>query len=110
MQGWTTRRILKEAFKDRIPREVIERRKTGLPVPLLRWMRDDLGTVVREVLLSDASLGRGYFRKSALERLLDRNDVDGTFSKEVFSLLTLELWHREFVDANRTPCPQSAAN
>jgi asparagine synthase (glutamine-hydrolysing) len=110
VQGWTTKRILKEAFKDKIPREVIERRKTGLPVPLLRGMRDDLGTVVREVLLSDASLGRGYFRKSALEQLLGRNDVDGTFSKEVFSLLTLELWHREFVDANRTPCPQFAAN
>jgi asparagine synthase (glutamine-hydrolysing) len=101
VKGWTTKRILKEAFKDRIPHQVIERRKTGLPVPLRRWMRNDLGNLVRETLLSGRSLGRGYFRKSAIERLLRRNAVDGALMKEVFSLLTLELWHREFMDGQR---------
>ena len=98
VKGWTTKRILKEAFKDKIPSEVIERRKTGLPVPLRRWMRDDLADFVREVLLSGRSISRGYFQKNAIERLLQRNAVDGALMKEVFSLLTLELWHREFID------------
>jgi asparagine synthase (glutamine-hydrolysing) len=99
VKGWTTKRILKKAFKDRIPHEVIARRKTGLPVPLKRWMRNDLGDFVREMLLSGRSISRGYFRKSAIERLLQRNAVDGTLMKEVFSLLTLELWNTEFMDA-----------
>jgi asparagine synthase (glutamine-hydrolysing) len=98
VKGRTTKRILKEAFKDKIPREVIDRRKTGLPVPLRRWMRNDLGDFVREVLLSGRSISRGYFHKGALERLLQRNAVDGGLMKEVFSLLTLELWHTEFMD------------
>jgi asparagine synthase (glutamine-hydrolysing) len=98
VRGWTTKRILKAAFKDRIPSDIIRRRKTGLPVPLRRWMRNDLGGVVRDVLLDERSLSRGYFQRSGLERLLERNAVDGALMKEVFSLLTLELWHREFVD------------
>jgi asparagine synthase (glutamine-hydrolysing) len=98
VSNWTTKRILKEAFKDRVPREVIERRKAGLPVPLRRWMRSDLGDFVREILLSQSSLGRGYFQKGAVERLLQRNAVHGGLMKEVFSLLVLELWHREFMD------------
>ena len=98
VKGWTTKRIFKEAFKDRIPREVIDRPKTGLPVPLRRWMRKDLGDFVREVLLSGTSLGRGYFQKRGIEQLLERNAVDGALMKEIFSLLTLELWHTEFMD------------
>jgi asparagine synthase (glutamine-hydrolysing) len=99
VKGWTTKRILKEAFKDSIPREVIKRRKTGLPVPLRRWMRNDLGGFVREVLLGERSVARRYFQKNAIERLLQRNAADGVLMKEVFSLLTLELWHQEFIDA-----------
>jgi len=101
VKGWTTKRVLKEAFKGWIPREVLERRKTGLPVPLKRWMRDNLADCVRETLLSQRALGRGYFRKDAVEQLLRRNAVDGALMKEVFSLLTLEMWHAEFLDASQ---------
>jgi asparagine synthase (glutamine-hydrolysing) len=101
VKGWTTKRILKEAFKDSIPREVINRRKTGLPVPLRRWMRSDLQDFVRDVLLTGRSISRGYFRRSAIQKLLKSNAVNGDLMKEVFSLLTLELWHMEFIDAER---------
>jgi len=99
VKGWTTKRILKEAFKDSIPREVMNRRKTGLPVPLRRWMRSDLQDFVRDVLLTGRSISRGYFRRSAIQKLLKSNAVNGDLMKEVFSLLTLELWHMEFIDA-----------
>jgi asparagine synthase (glutamine-hydrolysing) len=98
VKGLVTKRILKGAFKDRIPHEIIRRRKTGLPVPLERWMRDDLRDYVDEILLDDRSLNRQYFHKSGIERLLKENAKGGSLMKEVFSLLTLELWHREFVD------------
>ena len=99
VRGTMTKRILKEAFKNKIPSEIIHRRKTGLPVPLKKWMRSELNGHVREVLLNGRSLNRGYFRKDGIERLLQQNQVDGTLMKEVFSLLTLEMWHAAFVDS-----------
>ena len=97
--GTVTKRVLKEAFKDKIPTGIINRRKTGLPVPLKKWMRNDLKGYIREVLLGEKSLHRGYFRKSAIEDLIQKNSVHGSLMKEVFSLLTLEMWHTEFVDS-----------
>jgi asparagine synthase (glutamine-hydrolysing) len=98
VKGMATKRVLKEAFKDKIPLEVLERRKTGLPVPLRRWMQKDLKGHIYGILLDEKSIGRGYFRRGAIERLLQRNEIDGALMKEVFSLLTLELWHRQFID------------
>ena len=72
VRGMVTKRILKEAFKDKIPQEIINRRKTGLPVPLKKWMRNDLKGYIREVLLGEKSLHRGYFRKSAIEDLIQK--------------------------------------
>jgi asparagine synthase (glutamine-hydrolysing) len=103
VRGATTKRILKQAFKDKIPSEIIHRRKTGLPVPLKKWMRSELNGHVREILLNGRSLSRGYFRKNGIERLLQLNQIDGTLMKEVFSLLTLEMWHTEFVDSQTAP-------
>jgi asparagine synthase (glutamine-hydrolysing) len=102
VKGLATKRVLKEAFRDKIPIEIIKRRKTGLPVPLRKWMRDDLKDYIREVLLSEKSLHRGYFCKSAVEDLINRNAVEGSLMKELFSLLTLELWHSEFIDSPRS--------
>jgi hypothetical protein len=53
------------------------------------------------VVLSESSLSRGYFRKSGIELFLQRNARDGGLMKEVFALLTLELWHREFMDSQK---------
>ena len=42
---------------------------------------------------------RGYFNKSTVEPVLARFEAGEKLAKEVFSLVTLELWHRGFVDS-----------
>jgi len=41
---------------------------------------------------------RGYYRNGAVSRLLQADSLHGSYAKEMFSLLALELWHREFID------------
>jgi asparagine synthase (glutamine-hydrolysing) len=98
VKGLTTKRILKQAFSKRIPKEIIRRKKAGFPIPIERWVQHELSGRVREVLLGRQFLGRGYFRKSEIEKLLALSDQGLPLAKEVFSLLTLELLHQEFVD------------
>jgi asparagine synthase (glutamine-hydrolysing) len=97
----TTKRILKETFRGRIPNEIIKRRKAGFPLPLERWMRGELRNQVREVVLSRRFLDRGYFRKEGIESLLAQSDQGRPLGKEIFSLLTLELLHEQLVDHAR---------
>lgn len=98
VRGNETKRILKTAFSRVLPPEVLNRRKAGFPVPYAKWLRDDFKDPVADILLSDRAVSRGYFNKHAIVSLLKANENSGRFAKEVFSLVVLELWHREFAD------------
>lgn len=98
LNGFNTKHILKETFKNLVPKEIINRPKTGLPVPYGSWMRKQLRKMVEETLLDQKSIERGYFNRNGIEKILSVNLKEGKYDKEVFSLLILELWHREFID------------
>jgi len=97
VSGMQTKRILKRAFKGRIPDEIIKRKKAGFPIPIETWIQRELKDRVRDVLLSRKSLERGYFTKQGIEGLLSRSGSGQNLAKEVFSLLTLELLQQKFV-------------
>jgi asparagine synthase (glutamine-hydrolysing) len=98
LRGTTTKFILKKALAERIPKEIRDRKKTGFPVPYETWLRKDLKDVVWGVLTDRKTINRGFFRKDAVENLLRANSNGSDYSKEIFSLLTLELWQRTFLE------------
>jgi asparagine synthase (glutamine-hydrolysing) len=98
VRGFTTKYIAKEALSDLVPREIIQRKKAGFPGPYEKWFRQDLKDWVRDLLLDTKTTARGYFQKSAVERMLSEDSTSGGYSKEIFDLTVLELWHRQFVD------------
>lgn len=91
------KRILKAALHDSVPREILERRKTGFPVPYAAWLRREMKAFVHDTVLSPKAALADYFEKPALERLLQEHQSGINCSKEVFSLLVLELWHSAFL-------------
>jgi len=98
VRRFTTKYIVKKALNARVPREILKRRKTGFPVPYDSWLQGQLKTWLHDILLDRKTLDRGYFRKNAIETLLSENENFGRYSKELFSLAVLELWHREFLE------------
>jgi asparagine synthase (glutamine-hydrolysing) len=100
VHGCETKYIAKRALEKKVPREIIERKKTGFPVPYDSWLRGELRDWLSSVLLDGNTLSRGYFSRASIEQLIATNQRDGSYAKEVFSLATLELWHRAFVDRN----------
>lgn len=102
VHGTETKYIAKRALSKQIPKEIIERKKVGFPVPYEHWMRHELRESINDILLDRETLGRGYFKKNAIDRLLKENVASGANAKEVFSLAVLELWHREFLNKRPT--------
>jgi asparagine synthase (glutamine-hydrolysing) len=98
VRGFTTKYLAKKALGRRVPKAILQRRKAGFPVPYESWLRRELRNWVREVLLDRATTNRGYFAPSAVRQLLARDEERGGYSKEIFSLLTLELWHRTYME------------
>jgi asparagine synthase (glutamine-hydrolysing) len=98
LRRFTTKYVLKKAFEGRVPDEILYRKKTGFPVPYERWMSNELSECLRDLLLDKKTMGRGYFQKKAVLQMIDANCRHSSYSKEIFLLAVLELWHRCFVD------------
>jgi asparagine synthase (glutamine-hydrolysing) len=98
LNGFNLKYILKSVLSQKIPKEIRNRKKAGFPVPYESWLRNDLKKVVWDVLMDRRTIERGYFRKDAVEGLLQANSNGSNYSKEIFSLLSLELWQRTFLE------------
>jgi asparagine synthase (glutamine-hydrolysing) len=98
LKGFSTKYILKKTISQRIPQAIHDRKKTGFPVPYESWLRNDLKGFVWDVLTDRETINRGFFSKDAIERLLLANSNGANYSKEIFSLLSLELWQRAFLE------------
>ena len=96
VSGWSTKRVLKAALRKSIPQEILGRKKTGFPLPYERWLKTELQDFVRDTLLGQDSALTTYFRRDALRGIIDMHQQGANCSKEVFCLLILELWHRQF--------------
>jgi asparagine synthase (glutamine-hydrolysing) len=106
LHGGSAKYLLKRAFADLLPPENVHRRKMGFGVPVGQWFRGPLRELLCDSLLSDRSLGRGYFQPAELRRLVSEHlDSQADHSFPLWSLLMLELWHRELLEA-----PRSALN
>ena len=106
VHGFSTKYIAKKTLQQRVPKEILKRKKAGFPVPYEKWLRTELRDWVHDLLLDSRTIGRGYFRRSAVEKLLEQDARERDYSKEVFDLAVLELWHRELLEKGR-PTPQS---
>jgi len=93
--------LLKRYLHGKVPSSIVQRSKMGFGIPLRIWFRKDLQDFVQDILLSPTSLGRGYFTRSGIQKIL-RNHASGMFdnSYKIYALLVLELWHRTFVDGS----------
>jgi asparagine synthase (glutamine-hydrolysing) len=100
VRGVTTKYLAKKALGSRVPRPILNRPKTGFPVPYEAWLRKELRGWVRDILLDSRTANRGYFCRGSVERLLSAGQEQSGGFKEIFSLVTLELWHRAFVDSS----------
>lgn len=93
------KRLLKSVFSDQIPSSIRNRKdKMGFPVPLNLWLRRDgpARELIGDVLGSDKAKTRWYLSKGmSVDSLLHSESV---YSRNLWALLSLEIWHQQFVD------------
>ncbi len=94
--GGKMKALLKQGFKDKIPEQILNRRdKMGFPVPLKEWFAGPLKEFVYDIFSSQVAQTRGFYDPKIVLKNMDQS---GQFSRKIWGLLSLELWHREFHD------------
>ena len=96
IRGTRRKWILQKAFAETLPPENLARRKQGFGVPIGQWLRHELRPLLDDLVLSPSGLGRGYLRAEAIRTLVEEHRRGVDHSHRLWSLLALELWHREF--------------
>ena len=103
VRGREKKWIFRNALRGWIPDEILDRPKQGFSVPIGDWFRNELRDQVRDVLLDPGTLRRGYFRREAVESMLERHSAGADAeTKPLWALFMFELWQREFVDRSRS--------
>jgi asparagine synthase (glutamine-hydrolysing) len=99
LRGLTTKYLLKRVLKQLLPAENLERRKMGFGVPIGHWFRNQMQGFLRETLLSEKALGRGFFDAAVVTRLVEQHTRgERNHEHQLWTLLMLELWFQRFID------------
>ncbi len=95
-EGGQMKHFLKTTFGDDLPQELMQRRdKMGFPVPLKEWFSGELKDMVSDIFLTQNNRHREFFNSEAILANFDKAE---RFSRKVWGLLSLELWHQMFHD------------
>jgi asparagine synthase (glutamine-hydrolysing) len=93
------KRLLRETFLHQLPNQIRDRKdKMGFPVPLNLWLkRGGLARdLIGDIFSSQKAKNRPYLRDNfKLDNILDPQNIYG---RNIWGLLSLELWHQHFVD------------
>ena len=95
IRGGTLKYVLKKAFTDILPREIVNRPKWGFAVPLPSWFRTHWRPLLEERLLAPDARINEWIRPETV-RAMATAHFEGTAdaSHRLWTLLTLETWLR----------------
>ncbi|HEU4415796.1 MAG TPA: asparagine synthase (glutamine-hydrolyzing), partial [Candidatus Angelobacter sp.] len=95
----TTKWITRQAMRDVLPREVLDKKKMGFNPPLPQWINGELQPMIREFLSPQAVAKRGIFRPEAVQTLLrDHRENRRDNALKIWALLMIEVWQRMYFD------------
>ena len=103
ISGTIRKYVMREALRPLLPEHTLNKRKQGFAMPIGEWFVTKMPDYVRDVLLDSKTLNRGYFNKKFMTKIVGnfltgRTDYASGNEATIISLITLELWHRIFID------------
>ncbi|NUM81967.1 asparagine synthase [bacterium] len=99
LKGLTRKYALKKAMEGLVPSEIIWRKKAGFGAPIRSWITGNLKEMIFDLISEKSLKKRGYFNHAFYKKMID-DEFSGKeyYSNQIWQLLTLELWHKEFID------------
>lgn len=109
-RGFDEKWIFKRAMANRLPRSILQRKKTGFGAPVRTWFnRGKIRELAADVFASQRFRDRGLFVPEAAQRALRQLQSpgqDGAYL--VLAVMMVEFWMQHFIDGRLTP-PASAS-
>lgn len=93
------KKILKDIVHDYVPKEMMERPKTGFSIPITKWLKEDLSYLIEKYLSKEALQKSKVFNENEVLELVrifkSKNSVvDGL----IWKILVFQMWYNEWVE------------
>ena len=103
VKRWTTKYLLKRALAGSVPEAILRRRKQGFGVPIGRWLRGPLPSLLEDVLHRDRlRQGRALLSGQEVSSARCPRACDGVqnHQRSLWTLLTFELWREAYLSGS----------
>lgn len=100
INGQMKKRILQDAFREILPRELYKRPKHGFEVPLLKWFRNELRSLIDNDLLEERFIEeQGIFDYSGISKLKEKlfSKNPGDVHARIWALIVFQSWWKKYL-------------
>jgi len=96
LRGFKTKRILKDIYKDKIHKDILNRPKQGFEAPMRIWLKNEIKKEVNHLLLNASIVANGIINLDYLRTILNEHENGfADHSKLLFTLISFEFWYRK---------------
>ena len=92
-----TKLLLRKAFEGIVPEHVVNRRKLGFPTPIRVWLKDELGRVVKDTIIT-ANVSNYINKEYALKLLEDHIKNKRDNSRKIWTIFIFCIWHQIHIE------------
>ena len=93
--------ILKEIVHKYLPKELMDRPKTGFGIPIIQWLNADLKPFVNQFLSEDFVLKQQIFHYAEIEKIKNSFYNGKTeLAETIWCLLMFQMWYDKWINNN----------
>lgn len=100
VDGRMKKKIVQDAFRSLLPAELYNRPKHGFEVPLLKWFRKELRSLIENNLLEDKFiLEQGIFDSEEIQKLKKQlfSNNPGDIHARIWGLIVFQSWWKKWM-------------
>ena len=97
--GKKPKHLLKKVAERLLPKEVVYRPKMGFAIPIAQWIKKEWKDLSHDLVLGERARKRNIFNPDYVKRVMREHQLGRRpHENTIWTLMVLELWHREFID------------
>jgi len=98
LKGLQTKYIFKKLMEDKIPKEIVYRKKKGFGIPVAKWLVKELKSLCLDLLTKDRIEKQGLFNYQYIEKLLNEHFAKRRDNRKlIWTLLIFQLWYNKWL-------------
>lgn len=99
INGSERKYILKKAFEDILPKDILTRKKEGFSIPLKNWIKNELKSAMMDILDPREIREQGFFNWNYIQKLIEQHHQGiQNHAHKLWCLMVFQMWHRKFIN------------